>query len=156
MKHYRGPMLFMILVAIASIAAADHGSANRVATVSVGKRFDPDEWGATVDPVMMPLNLKRLSGRDQSRAIGGPEMSWYGALGYVAGNPSLYYEGPGGLSVLIFADRSLNCIRISVTDLTEPPDKRVIPTISAIGSAIAGRYGTAMKHYSDLQCNHAL
>jgi hypothetical protein len=83
-------------------------------------------------------------------------MSWYGALGYVQGNPSLYYEGNGSISVLIFADRSLNCVRISVTDLTQAPDQRIIPTISAIATALSKQYGAAMKHYSDLQCLHAL
>ena len=135
---------------------ADRGSPNRVATVSLGKRFDPGELGAIIDPALAPLGLKRLSEREQSRAIGGPEMSWYGALGYVQGNPSLYYEATGGLSVLVFADRSLSCIRISVTDLTQAPDQRILPAINAIGAALSNRYGSAIKHYSDLQCLHAL
>ena len=136
---------------------AGSGSANRVATVSLGKRFNPDEVGTAVDPALTALGLHRLSQKEQNRAIGAPEMSWYGALGYAQGiSPSIYYQGSGDLSVLIFADRSYSCVRISVTDLTQLPDQRIIPTINAIVGALSKQYGAGLKHYSDLQCLHAL
>jgi hypothetical protein len=156
MKHCTSVLLLVVLLGATAAVHADRGSANRVATVSLGKRFNPTELGAIIDPALAPLGLKRLSEREQYRAIGGPEMSWYGALGYVQGNPSLYYEATGGLSVLIFADRSLSCIRISVTDLTQAPEQRILPAINAIGGALSNQYGSTMKHYSDLQCLHAL
>jgi len=156
MKRYTSVLLLVVLLSTAASVYADRGSANRVATVTLGKRFDAGELGAIIDPAMAPLGLKRLSEREQYRAIGGPEMSWYGALGYVQGNASLYYEGTGGLSVLMFADRPLSCVHISVTDLTQAPEQRILPAINAIGAALSTRYGNAMKHYSDLQCLHAL
>jgi len=132
------------------------GSPNRVATVSLGKRFSPEEVGTVLDPVLTGLGLQRLSEKAQDRAIGPSEMSWYGALGYMQGSPSLYYEGSGSLSVLIFADRSMNCVRISVTDMTQPPDKRIIPTIGAVLTALSKQYESSLKRYSDIQCLHAL
>jgi len=148
--------LAVILLTAASAGFAGGGSPNRVATVSLGKRFDAAEVAKAVDPALAPLGLSRLSTKEQNRALGPAEMSWYGALGYVPGNPSLYYEAGGGLSVLIFADRSLNCVRISVTDMSQSPEQRIIPTIGAISAALAHSYGTAFRHYSDLQCLHAL
>jgi len=147
--------LLAVLLASVSTGYAG-GSPNRVLTVSLGKRFNPEEIAAVVDPSLTPLGLQRLSEKSQSRAIGPSEMSWYGALGYVQGSPSIYYEGAGSLSVLMFADRSLKCIRISVTDMTQPAEQRVIPTISTVAAALSKQYGSDFKHYSDLQCLHAL
>jgi hypothetical protein len=151
-------LLVLLLVGLLASMVTGYavGSPNRVATVSLGKRFSPDEVGSVLDPVLMGLGLQRLSEKAQNRAIGTSEMSWYGALGYMQGSPSLYYEGSGSLSILIFADRSMSCLRISVTDMTQPPDQRAIPTISAIIAALSKQYGSALKHYSDLQCLHAL
>jgi len=163
MKHHLLLMLLVVPVSATNVGDADQGSTNRVTTVSqgkqsvsLGKRFDRDELVAVVDPALAPLGLTRLSERAQDHALGPPEMSWYGALGYVQGSPSIYYQGEGGLSVLLFADRSLNCIRISVSDWTQPMAQRVIPTINAIATALSKRYGAAMKRYSGLECLHAL
>ena len=150
--------MLTLVVAAFTAAGVVHaaGSANRVATVTLGKRFDPIEVDSVVEPVLTPLGLTRLSGKAQDRAIGPTEMSLYPALGYAPGFPSLYFQGTDGLSVLIFADRSLDCVRISVTDWTQTPDRRVIPTIHTIATALAKHYGSNLKHYSDLQCLHAL
>jgi hypothetical protein len=156
MKHHLTLTLLVVLSTAPWIAYAAGGSANRLATVTLGKRFNPTEVDAVLEPVFTPLGLARVSGRAQDRALGAPELSWYGALGYAPGIPSLYFEGSGALSVLIFADRSLNCLRISVTDMTQAPDQRVIPTINTIVNALSKQYGADMKHYSDLQCLHAL
>ena len=156
MKRHLPLILLVVVLGVAGAGHAGSGSANRVLTVTIGKRFNPGEVATVVDPTLRPLGFERLSEKAQYRAIGAPEMSWYGALGYVQGNPSLYYEGKGSISVLIFADRSLNCVRISVTDLTQAPDQRIIPTIGAIATALSKQYGAGMKRYSDLQCLHAL
>jgi hypothetical protein len=87
MKRYLLLTLLMVALAAAGVGLAGNGSANRVLTVSLGKRFNPDDVATVVDPVLAPLGLERLSEKAQNRAIGVSEMSWYGALGYAQGSP---------------------------------------------------------------------
>ncbi len=42
------------------------------------------------------------------------------------------------------------------TDMTQPPEQRTVPTTGAIVAALPKQYGSALKHYSDLKCLHAL
>jgi len=135
-------LVFGLILCSANQVIALRGSGNRVATVSLGKRFDRAEVIAAVEPVLGPLGYTRVAD-------------------YVASVPGVTYETGGGIRTggamaLISADRSLQCVSISVTDFTRLPEERIIPTINAIATALANRYGTAMKYYSDGQCLHEI
>jgi hypothetical protein len=152
-------LLLMLLVVLAAAPVAGYAGSEktrRVAVFTLGKRFDPEEIATVVGPALASLGLEGLSEKGQVRTIPISEVWWYGSLGYTRGIPSLYYQGSGGLFVLIFPNRLMNCMRIAITDQTRPPDERVVPTVKAIVSALSKQYGPGLKAYSDVECLHAL
>ena len=134
----------------------DRSNTHRVAIFTLGKPFNAGELATVIDPALAPFGLKRVPEKDQDRAIPYSETWWYGSLGYAPGTASLYYDGGNAPLVLIFADRSMHCVRISISGRTHAPDERIVPTFKAIVTALSKQYGSDLKPYSDLQCLHAL
>jgi hypothetical protein len=145
------PVAFALLIGsllVADIGSAGRGSANRIATVSIGKHFDKSaiaEITVVVDPVLAPLGFVRMSEEEQKGTFGNTE------------NPAVYYKAEGQAFAYVMAYwRNLDCIAISVTDFTRPAEERIVPAINAIASAMLQRYGSAMKFYSDGNCLHVI
>jgi hypothetical protein len=143
-----GLVSLLAALLIPYLGVAGRGSVNRIATVSIGKHFDKSaiaEVTAAVDPVLAPLGFARMSEDEQKRTFGYTD------------NPAAFYKAEGqAFASLMTARGDLDCIAISVTDFTRPPEERIVPVINAIAGSMMKLYGSATKFYSDSQCLHAI
>jgi hypothetical protein len=81
-----GLALLLGIFLVADVGAAGRGSANRIATVSIGKHFDKSaiaEVTAVVDPALAPLRFVRMSEDEQKRTFGYMD------------NPAVFYKAEG-------------------------------------------------------------